>query len=1123
MEISSWKIRPPVLCSDVSKGVFVCVALLIALYGLSPFADQNCAFAQPVHIPTQSSYPTIKGLNPLVPIRQYVSTVYQAQNGLPQNSAYCLHQTRDGYLWIGTEEGASRFDGVQFTTFDKDAFIGLSVVYTISFCEQRDGTFWMGTRGGSLIRYMQGKYTLFDSTKGLFATDIWTMLEDRAGTLWIGTENGLFAYSSGKIHRFSKEHGLPHLIVYSLHQDRLGTLWVGTQEGLCRFTGDFSLKNLVQQNGVPVKSFTLERLPNNDTTDVRAVFHDSKGTLHVGTRTGLWSRTGNASWRHLTQKDGLSGNYIYDILEDRAGSLWIATFDKGISRIIGSQIEAYSRAGGLANENTLSLLEDREGAVWVGTYGGGIQRFMNGTCLNMTKRDGLVDEVVRSFCHDSTGGFWIGLNNKGLQRLQNGKLTLFDKTTTRTFAGEEIRGLFTSPDGTVWVGVLGAGVYFYKNGKWGHYSEKDGLASNDVYSMAIDRDGTMWFGGSQKGISRLQNGKFTTLTMRDGLLNESVYGLMTDSSGGLWIGSFGGGVQYYRGGRFTNYSVQQGLLGMNILTFHADKQGAVWVGGVGGISRIKNGIVKSFTKKEGLFDESAFTILEDDNGYLWASCNKGVYCFRKAQADSVADGLLKKIVCRNFGTADGMKNVECNGGAQPSAIKAKDGRLWFSTIESAVMIDPKRLEINALPPPVIIEAAHVDSLELNLQEARVVEPSRNNIQFTYTATTLHSAARITFRYLLEGFDRDWIEAGSRRIAYYTNLPRGRSYRFRVQACNHDGVWNDVGASYSFSVESFFYETWWFIALCVLAGAVLILAAYRLRVRQIQVRTEELERLVQERTKRLQDSNVELAAANSEVYRQMQLTDSQAREIEITNSQLQENNALMRQLIEEKNEFLGIAAHDLKNPLSSIIMTISMMRRYNEKIDVRSLANYLQRIESTAERMLKTITDLLNINEIESGQVRLHIETVNFSELAADAAQHYHIIAQRKEISFVLELTDTPIPVKADKERLWEVLENLLSNAIKFSPPQNRVFVRLRTMGARVRFEVQDEGPGLDESDRARLFQKFARLSAKPTGGEHSTGLGLSIVKKMIEAMGGEVWCESELGKGATFIIELPKV
>lgn len=1085
------------------------LAALMFLYSLF-------ATAQVVHIPTLSYYSPPKGLNPQIPIKQYLSTVYQAHHGLPQNSAYALLQTRDGYLWIGTEEGAARFDGMQFKVFDKDMFAGLSVGYTISLYEQRNGALWMGTRGGGLIRLEKGIYTLFDSTKGLYAAEIWSLLEDRAGTLWIATENGVFAYANGRMRQFTKANGLPHQIVYSLHQDRVGTLWLGTQQGLCRFTGDFSLLNLPQQ------CFTVEYLPNNDTTDVHAILHDSKGTFHVGTRTGLWSRSSGGVWRHLSKQDGLSGNYVYDLHEDRAGSLWIALFDNGLSRLVGSRIEAYNRADGLVNENTLSLLEDREGAMWVGTYGGGVQRFANGTCLNMTMRDGLVGEVVRSFCQDSTGGFWISSNNNGVQRLQNGKLTLFDKARTGIFAGDEIRGLFTAPDGTVWVGVLGAGVYYYNNGRWGHYSIKDGLVSNDIYAIVMDKEGRMWFSGSQKGISCLYKGKFTTLTMRDGLLNEGVYALMTDSIGGLWIGSFGGGVQYYHNGKFTNYSVSQGLLGMNILTFHRDNEGAVWVGGVGGISRIKNGQVKSLTKKEGLYDESAFSIVEDNHGYLWASCNKGVYCLRKAQADSVADGYAKKVDCRHFGTAEGMRNAECNGGAQPSAIKAKDGRLWFAGIESAVIIDPLQIEVNALPPPVIIESVQADSIELDVVSQHDLDAAIEKLQFTYTATTLHNAAHIKFRYLLEGFDREWTDAGARRIAYYTNLPRGRSYRFRVQACNSDGVWNDVGASYNFSIKSLFYEEWWFIALCIFGGGALVFAVYRLRVRQIQSRTDELERLVQERTKSLQDSNIELAAANAEVYRQMKLTDSQAREIEITNTQLQENNALMRQLIEEKNEFLGIAAHDLKNPLASIIMTISMMQRYNEKIDVRTLSSYLQRIETTAERMLKTITDLLNINEIESGQVRLHLESVNISELAADAAQHYQIIAQRKEIRFFSEFPDGALMVKADKERLWEVMENLLSNAFKFSPPHKNVWIRVRDMGVTVRFEVQDEGPGLDEKDKAKLFQKFARLSAKPTGGEHSTGLGLSIVKKMVEAMDGEVWCESELGWGATFVIELQK-
>ncbi len=1074
--------------------------------------------AQTTHIPSMDKYKRPNGLNPHLNITQYVNTVWQAQQGLPQNSAYALCQTRDGYLWIGTEEGAARFDGVQFKVYDKDAFIGLSVGYTISFCEQRDGTFWMGTRGGGLIRLVDGKYTLFDSTKGINAAEIWCILEDRAGTLWIGTENGLFAYSGGKMRRFTTADGLPHLIVYTIYQDRMGTLWVGTQQGLCRLNAVLTHSLAPRE-----KFFAQEYLPNNDTTDVRAILHDSKGTLHIGTHQGLWSRSDGGAWRFLSRKDGLSGNYVYALLEDRSGALWAAMFDNGISRIYDNRIDTYTRADGLVNENTLTLLEDHEGALWVGTYGGGVQRFTNGSCINMASREGLVGNVIRSFAEDSTGGFWIGSNNNGLQCLRNGKLTLYDHTKTRTFAAEEMRGLYTDPDGTLWAGVLGEGVYYWKNGRWGNYSTKDGLASNDVYAIVRDTEGAMWFGGSQYGISRLKNGQITKIGMRDGLLNESVYGLLADSAGGLWIGSFGGGVQYYRNGKFTNYGTSQGLLGNNILTFYQDASGSVWVGGVGGISRIKKGVVRTFTKKEGLYNESAFTILEDDLGYLWATSNKGVYRFRRSEADSVADGLLSSISCRSFGIADGMHSPECNGGAQPSAIKARDGRLWFSTIEGAVIIDPRRLEMNYLPPTVIIESVLADTTALDISKEADIAPDVSKLQFNYTATSLLSADRVRFRFLLEGFDREWTDAGIRRIAYYTNLPHGRKYRFRVQACNNDGVWNDIGATYSFRLRSYFYETWWFLTLCGIGGIGIILAAYTIRVHQIQSQAHILETLVQERTKRLQQSNEELAAANAEVQRQVLLSDMQAREIEVANGQLQESNERLKTLDKEKNEFLGIAAHDLKNPLSSIIMTVSMMERYNEKIDPKDRITYLQRIEGTAERMLHIITDLLNINEIESGSLRLHLEPIDLAEVAADAAQHYQMLAQRKNIRFVTEFPDHEVLVMADKEKLWEVMENLLSNALKFSPIEKNITVRVTETATTAHFEVHDQGPGLDEADMRKLFTKFARLSAQPTAGEHSTGLGLSIVKKMIEAMNGSVWCESKLGTGARFIVELPKV
>jgi len=1083
------------------------------------FVSVHILFSQTTHIPNFDRYPKPSGLDPTRKINQYVSTVWQAQQGLPQNSALALCQTRDGYLWIGTEEGAARFDGIQFKIFDQSILPGLSVGYIISFYEQRDGTLWMGTRGGGLIRYRYGRtdeYMIFDSAKGLNASDIWSIIEDRAGTLWIGTDNGLFAYADGQFRRFTPRDGLPHLIVYAVHQDRMGTLWVGTQKGLCRLDGSLAVPAMQR------KIFAQENLPN-DTSDVRAILHDSKGTLHFGSRRGLWSRPSGGQWKLLTQKDGLSGNYVFAILEDRNSSIWLATYDNGISRIIGNHIEAFDRKDGLANENTLALLEDREGAMWVGTDGGGVQRFTNGSCINMTTREGLAGNVVRSICQDSTGGIWIATNSTGLHCLRDGKVTHYDKTQTHVFAGNEIRGLLTDSEGTVWVGILGAGVYYFKGGRWGHYSTKDGLVSNDVNTIVRDRDGALWFGCSQNGISRFKNGRFASFGIREGLMNESVYGLLPDSAGGLWIGSFGGGVQYYRDGRFTNYSVANGLMSNSILGFYQDASGAVWAAGVGGISRIKNGTVRSLTKKDGLYDDAAFTIVEDDNGYFWATCNKGIYRFRKSEADSVADGFLKRLRCHNFGTADGMRSAECNGGAQPSALKSRDGRLWFSTIEGAVIIDPLRIETNPLPPPVILEKIVAGTEELPLIPNASIPPGNSEFEFHYTAPSLIGADRVRFRFRLEGFDNDWTDAGTRRIAYYTNLPRGRSYRFQVQACNNDGVWNSIGATYSFSLQPHFYETWWFILLCSISVIALALTAYQWRMRQITAQAHALELLIQERTKSLQQSNEELAAANAEVQRQIVLSDMQAREIEFANAQYQESNERLRQLDAEKNEFLGVAAHDLKNPLSSIIMTISMMQRYNEKIDARERSTYLQRIETTAERMLAIVTDLLNINEIESGELRLHFEPLNLAEVAADAAQHYQIIAQRKNIRFVSNFPDETHMVMADKERLWEILENLLSNAIKFSPAGKHIFIGVSEVGTLVHLEVQDEGPGLSEEDKSKVFHKFARLSAQPTGGEHSTGLGLSIVKKMVEAMNGTVHCESELGKGARFIVELPKL
>jgi signal transduction histidine kinase len=414
------------------------------------------------------------------------------------------------------------------------------------------------------------------------------------------------------------------------------------------------------------------------------------------------------------------------------------------------------------------------------------------------------------------------------------------------------------------------------------------------------------------------------------------------------------------------------------------------------------------------------------------------------------------------------------------------------------------------------------------------------LEIQYTGLSFNTPANVRFRYRLDGFDRTWTEAGMRRVAYYTNLPPGR-YNFRVMACNSDGVWTSSDTVLHFYIEPFFFQTLWFLALSVVGVIGAGYGLYRLRLRQLRRQKRRLERTVAERTQEIRDQN-------TEILHQQKMLEEQARDIEISNSELSERNAqlaqvntLLQELHSRKNEVIGVVAHDLKNPVSSIILTSSSLERYGEKIPTEQIRSSVQRIRSTAERMNKIITDLLDIDALDSGQLRLALDYINVVAVLRQAVEDFSTQAQDKNITIHFQPSVDVSFVIADIRALRQIFDNLISNALKYSQPNTHVWVRLvadmdsssprYTVNGKlsrpplhiVRVSIQDEGPGISADELSLLFQRFAKLTPKPTAGEDSTGLGLYIVKQFVEEIEGVVYCRSVVGEGSTFVVEFPTV
>jgi hypothetical protein len=529
------------------------------------------------------------------------------------------------------------------------------------------------------------------------------------------------------------------------------------------------------------------------------------GSLWCASDAGGLVRVGTSAERH-GRDEGIARG-IRAILPDRDGLLWVATGD-GLYRLAEGRVSFLPRGPAFLSGQINSLFEDREGSLWIGTQDDGLKRFSDTTFVPWGTREGLSGDIVSPILETRDGAIWIGTRGGGLDRLRDGAVTVFDATT---LGSADVQALLEDREGTLWVGTRDAGLVRLREGKVvGRWTTKEGLAGSSVRSLAEAADGAIWIGGARGVVQRLEGGHLTSWDASSGLPPHEVFFLHFDRKGTLWLATNGGGLARFDGRRFQAFTTKDGLSGDLVNTLHEEPDGTLWIGTYGaGLSRLRGGRFASVSTKQGLYDDAVFRILDDGRGSFWISCNKGVYQVSKDELDEVADGRRRAVRCTPYGTADGMRDRECNGADQPTGWKTRDGRLFFPTIAGAVCVDPAKVRLNTVPPQVAIEDVLQDGVWLSRDAATsVIEPGVQQIEFHYTALSFRDPGRVRFRYRLEGYDRAWVDAGTRRTAYYTNVPPGE-HVFRVIAANESGVWNTEGARLPIRVKPRFVQTGWF--------------------------------------------------------------------------------------------------------------------------------------------------------------------------------------------------------------------------------------------------------------------------------------------------------------------------
>ncbi|WP_415197173.1 two-component regulator propeller domain-containing protein [Silvibacterium sp.] len=738
---------------------------------------------------------------------QYRSTNWTAESGLPQNIVRGIAQTADGYLWIATLNGLARFDGVRFTIFDKSSTSGMTSNRFGSMRTSANGDLWLNaSEAHALTRYHDGKFVTYQK-------DVLSITTDEQGNLWDLTSHGIEKWSPA-LNRFVPIHDpFGHPAYHGLRWDTAGFWAVKGRSLVCFVRGKFATYPLPRELG------------KSDLSSIWSAAIDEDGVVWVELVTGRRFRLTSGGGREVSAQEEQAGGFhdrqrrlwtykvgkrlsrtlIYSAsghteempllvwFEDREQNLWIGTEGQGLFELHPQSIRVLSTAQGLPGDNIYPLLQDHTGQMWFGVWELGISRMNGKGVRTYTFADGLHDLLVTSLYEDRAQHIWAG-SQGALSQLQGDRFVRYPLPLQHDYTVQVIR---EDSRGTLWVGTT-AGLVAIAGGKQAVYTAHDGLASDDVRAIVEAPDGDLWIAG-YGGLTRMRNGHFTRWTERDGLPSNNIRSLYLDGENVLWIGTYDGGI-----------------------------------------GRMADGHIRSITRKDGLFDNGAFAILEDGEHNLWFSCNRGIYRVARRDLSDFAEGKRSSVTSIAYGRADGLLNVECNGGVSPAGVRTTDGRLWFPTQEGVAVMDPAAMHQNPRPPGVAIESYAIDHLDVAGSGPILLRPGAENLTIDYTALSLIDSAQIHFRYRLQGLDSDWVDAGTRRSAYYSHLPPGR-YRFQVIAANSDGVWNRRGTSVDVVVRARYFQTLWFRGLVVLCIAAIPASLWLRRAKRARER-ERAQRL-----------------------------------------------------------------------------------------------------------------------------------------------------------------------------------------------------------------------------------------------------------------------------------------
>jgi signal transduction histidine kinase/ligand-binding sensor domain-containing protein/DNA-binding response OmpR family regulator len=1007
----------------------------------------------------------------------------QDSTSLPKNQVFLIWEDNNHIIWIGTSEGTCKFDprSEKFTRLEKSTSNPFAFKYAQSFNEDTEGNLWVAGSYEGELRQIERETGKFSSTNYAsmlraasdsnikYTANLHIILKDKKGTLWIGSPFGLHrlhltSQKPGKAAQISFTHyrhdpadsnSLSHNRVAGLYEDHAGILWIMTMEGVLNAFDPMSGKFIHYQ---PDKNQPLQIYTHLRT----GISEDLAGNLWIGTFNGLYKldkerKTFTSFFHDPTDPESLINNAIVSLRVDQSGILWIATMG-GVDKLdpnkkpFGLYRHNPSNPRSLSHNSIAAICEDKEGIVWVGTRGGGLnvlnKRTGNFTHYRYNPKDAgsLRSDTVSAIMEDQQGNLWIG----------NGEILSRFNRNNQTFIHYSLHHRF--------------------------YSNPSVSPINVIYQ---DKQGTFWL-GTNNGIIRFDPITGQTVNYPydpnnpQGISDYWALSILEDSRGNLWIGPGSQALMQFNRetGKFTYYkqdSQKPGSISSNTIPcIYEDTKGNLWFGtGEGGLCRFdyESETFTCYTDKQGLAGNSVFSILESDAGDLWLGTNNGLSKFSPANQTFTSydtdDGLQSKMFAAIY--------------TEAAAFKGKDGTMYFGGNNGFNAFHPADIETNVFVPPVVITSFKLFDKHLpGMQEATEIELNYNENFFSleFAALNYTNTHKNQYTYKLEGVDKEWVQAGSRREANYTDIGHGR-YIFKVKGANNDGIWNEKATTLTITIRPPFWKTSWAYSLYLVFFMIALLLARREIVRR-------------ERLK----AHLKIKQVESDKLRELDTL---------------------------KSHFFTNISHEFRTPLSLIQGTVEKLEK--EDNSTKNRPDY-QLINRNTNRLLQLINQLLDLSRLEAGKLSLHPEPGELTGFLSVLAASFASLYESKHIRYQYSISPEAVWTKFDRDKLEKMVVNLLSNAYKFTPAQGEVsfiaeIVQKNTTQCQLQLSVQDTGIGIPQQQQPRIFDRFHQVDTSATRSYEGTGIGLALVKELVELHRGEIRVESKEGTGTTFSLLLP--